>query len=300
MSSTLSRRGDQVAAATTTYDAVAEASAALVIDSFSSSFGLASRLLGPSVRGEVRTIYALVRVADEVVDVPVPPEGRARQRASLDALEAEVGEAMTYGSSANLVVHAFARTARRCGITNDLVTPFFASMRTDLDRRVHDEASLATYVHGSAEVVGLMCLRAFLAAEPARERRYDALAPGASRLGAAFQKVNFVRDLAEDTAELGRSYLPGLEPEGDPARQDPARDRWLDEVDADLAAAAEVIGALPRNSRVAVCAAHDLFGELSRRLREVPVTELRRRRVSVPTTTKARLVARAAARGGRP
>jgi 15-cis-phytoene synthase len=133
----------QVAQALATYDAVAEASAALVIESFSSSFGLASRLLGPSVRGEVRTIYALVRVADEVVDVPVPAEARARQRASLDALEAEVADAMTYGSSANLVVHAFARTARRCGITAELVTPFFASMRADLDVRVHDEASLA-------------------------------------------------------------------------------------------------------------------------------------------------------------
>ncbi|GAA1904923.1 squalene/phytoene synthase family protein [Nocardioides lentus] len=283
-----------------TYDGVADASAALVIDSFSSSFGLASRLLGAGVRGEVRNIYALVRVADEVVDVPVPPAGRARQRASLDALEAEVLDALEHGSSTNLVVHAFARTARRCGIGPDLVVPFFASMRTDLDRSVHDEASLATYVYGSAEVVGLMCLRAFLADEPSRAHLYDDLAPGAQRLGAAFQLVNFVRDLAEDTGDLGRSYLPGLEPDGDAALQDPARDRWLDAVDGHLVAAGQVVPHLPRSSRLAVCAAHDLFGELSARLREVPVTELRRRRVSVPRARKARLVAAVVARSGLP
>lgn len=279
------------------YDDVADASAALVIDAYSSSFGLASRLLAGRVRADVRNVYALVRVADEIVDAPRPGQRADQQRQDLDTLEDETATAMTTGSSSNLVVHAFARSARRCGIDASLVTPFFASMRTDLDRTSHDEASLATYVYGSAEVVGLMCLRAFLAEEHRREQQYDDLAAGAQRLGAAFQKVNFLRDLGEDTGELGRRYLPGI----DPARpDDDARDRWLDDIDADLVAAAEVVPALPRGSRLAVCAAHDLFSDLSARLRRTPAQDLVATRVRVPDPVKARLVAAAVLRGGRP
>jgi phytoene/squalene synthetase len=279
------------------YDDVADASAALVIDAYSSSFGLASRLLAAPVRRHVRNIYALVRVADEVVDAPRPGLDTAGQAAALDTLEAETLEAMRTGVSSNLVVHAFARTARACEVEPDLVAPFFASMRTDLERRDHDEESLARYVYGSAEVVGLMCLRAFVMGERHRARRYDELAPGAQRLGAAFQKVNFLRDLGEDADLLGRRYLPGL----DPARLDTAgRDRWLDDIDADLRAAAAVVPGLPRSSRLAVCAAHDLFAELSARLRATPPHEIRHRRVRVPQPVKARLVAAAVLRGGQP
>lgn len=293
----LRRAGGTTPAPHRTYDDVAEASAALVIDRYSSSFGLASRLLGPRVRPHVRNVYALVRVADELVDAPRPELDAAQQAAALDTLERETTVAMATGASSNLVVHAFARTARSCGIEADLVTPFFASMRTDLERRVHDEESLAAYVYGSAEVVGLMCLRAFVADEPDPTARYEQLAPGAQRLGAAFQKVNFVRDLGQDTDSLGRCYLPGLDPRAPTAA---GRDRWLDEVDADLATAARVVPRLPRASRLAVCAAHDLFAELSRRLRRTPAAQLRTQRVRVPAPVKARLVAEAALRGGMP
>lgn len=279
------------------YDDVAEASASLVIRSYSSSFGLASRLLGGRVRADVRNVYALVRVADEIVDAPRPEHDDAERRATLDALEQATGTALRTGSSSNLVVHAFARTARRCGIDETLVSPFFASMRTDLDRTEHDEASLATYVYGSAEVVGLMCLRAFLADEPQRESQYDALGPGAQRLGSAFQKVNFLRDLGEDGDDLGRRYLVGLDP-ADP--DEAAWLRWLDDVDADLAAAASVVPALPRSSRVAVCTAHDLFSELAVRLRRTSPVEARDRRVRVPGAVKARLAAGALLRDGLP
>ncbi|WP_220451342.1 phytoene/squalene synthase family protein [Nocardioides dongkuii] len=276
---------------------MADASAALVIDAYSSSFGMASRLLSEPVRSHVRNVYALVRVADEIVDAPRPDQVPAQQRTALDTLEEETVGAMQSGSSSNLVVHAFARTARACDVDTSLVAPFFASMRTDLERTEHDEESLAAYVYGSAEVVGLMCLRAFLVEDPRRTSRYDDLAPGARRLGAAFQKVNFLRDLGEDAHLLGRRYLPGL----DPARMDArARDRWLDDIDGDLAAAADVVPRLPRSSRLAVCAAHDLFAELSARLRATPAPEIARRRVRVPHAVKARMIAGAVLRGGRP
>lgn len=275
------------------YDAVASRSAAVVIRAYSTSFGWASRLLGRAEREHVGNIYALVRVADEIVDDPQQswsPEDRGRM---LAALEADTAQALASGRSANLVVHAFACTARRYGVGTDLVTPFFASMRADLTIREHDAASFAEYVHGSAEVVGLMCLKVFVDGDPAA---YDRLAPGAARLGAAFQKVNFLRDLRQDHQTLGRTYFPGLDPAD---FTDSQRDALLDDIDADLAAAREALAHLPAGSRRAVWLAHALFAELSRRLRATPAAEIRERRVRVPDVVKARIVARAALSGGR-
>lgn len=279
------------------YDAVAEASAALVIRSYSSSFGLASRLLAPAIRRDVRNIYALVRVADEIVDAPRPEQGLVDRSNELDQLEEQTAAAMITGSSSNLVVHAFARTARRVGIDLALVTPFFDSMRADLTQVEHDFESLAAYIYGSAEVVGLMCLRAFLAEESKADARYDHLAPGARRLGAAFQKINFLRDFGEDCDGLGRRYLVGLNPD---KPDEDAWSLWLDDIDLDLTAAAAAIPYLPASSRVAVCTAHDLFAELTARLRESSASEARRQRVRVPNAGKAKIAAGAVARRGMP
>jgi 15-cis-phytoene synthase len=271
------------------YDAVAVDSARLVIRRYSTSFGLACRLLAEPVRTHVCNVYALVRVADELVDAPRPGSGDDDRRILLDGLEAETLAAMACGQSANLVVHAFARTAAACGIGPDLLLPFFASMRTDLDRWEHDQASFDAYVYGSAEVVGLMCLKAFLVEDPNAAATYDALAPGARRLGAAFQKLNFLRDLAADHEVLGRCYFPDL----DPARLTVARrDQLLDDIDSDLRAAAAALPELPETSRNAVRLAHALFSELSARLRRTPVERIRTERIRVPTATKARVLAR--------
>lgn len=279
------------------YDSVSEASAAVVIREYSSSFGLASRLLGEPVRTQVRNIYALVRVADEIVDNPDPALGREARATMLTWLQDDVRHALRTGYSGNLVVHAFARTALEVGIEDDIVAPFFESMRMDLDTRVHTQESFDRYVFGSAEVVGLMCLRAFLAAPdahgPARPS-YEELAPGAQRLGAAFQKLNFVRDLTDDHDLLRRDYFPGLDVEG---FCDADRDRILDDIDADLAAAAAVVPGLPPSSRRAVRAAHATFAELAARLRATPASQIRRTRVRVPAAVKLRLVA-SAVRGG--
>lgn len=273
------------------YDSVAEASAALVIKRYSTSFGVASRLLSEPTRTHVRNVYALVRVADEIVDAPHPYD-RAAQRRLLDALEADVADAMRDGHSANLVVHAFARSARSCAIEPELIAPFFASMRMDLDRCEHDADSFARYVYGSAEVVGLMCLRAFLIGLPGG--RYEALAPGARRLGAAFQKVNFLRDLAEDHHDLGRHYFPGIDPV---TLTDAQRDALLDDIDDDLRVAGVAIRDLPANSRRAVQVAHGLFAALSGRLRRTPASQIARHRVRVPAPAKLRVVTATLVRG---
>lgn len=275
---------------TTLYDRCAQDAAASVISSYSTSFALACRLLGPRVRGQVRSVYALVRVADEIVDGAAEQAGLAPavQRLVLDELEAETLTAIDRGFSTNLVVHAFATAARECGIGPELVHPFFASMRTDLDRTDHDAASHEAYVYGSAEVVGLMCLQVFLGAGQGRTPAPDPepdLVSGARSLGAAFQNVNFLRDRADDRDRLGRDYL-GLD-EGD----DAVRAAVLDRIERDLDAAARVIPRLPADCRRAVTTAHGLFAELARRLRH----EGGDGRVSVPTTVKATIAARAIA-----
>ncbi|PKH40963.1 Phytoene/squalene synthetase [Nocardioides alpinus] len=280
------------------YDTVSEDSAAVVISQYSSSFGVASRLLAEPVRTQVRNIYALVRVADEIVDNPSPDLAREARERMLTWLLEDVRHALVAGYSANLVVHAFARTALSVGIEDDVVEPFFASMRMDLDTTTHTPATFDRYVYGSAEVVGLMCLRAFVAApdgpaDPAAA--YDALSPGARRLGAAFQKLNFLRDLADDHDLLHRTYFPGLDPD---RFCDADRDRILDDIDADLAAASAVVPELPPSSRRAVSAAHATFAELSSRLRRTSAQEIRRSRVRVPTAVKLRIAA-GAVYGGR-
>ncbi len=281
-------------APTSLYDLVAQRSAGCVIAGYSTSFGWATRLLDQPVRTHVRSLYALVRLADEIVDDPDSGLDVAARSRALDELEAETARAVAGTRSTNLVVQAFAVTARRYGIDGALIDPFFASMRADLTVTAHDPESLAQYVHGSAEVVGLMCLRVFVDGDEETAAR---LAPAASALGAAFQKVNFLRDLAEDHDGLGRDYVPGVDVD---RLDDAQRDLLLDEIDADLDRAATALPHLPRSSRAAVTAAHGLYTALSRRLRRTPAARIRRTRVRVPEPEKALVIARAvlAARRG--
>lgn len=271
---------------TTLYDSTAAAAAASVIRAYSTSFGLATRLFGPRVRGHIRNVYALVRIADEVVDGAAEAAGvdAAEQRRVLDDLEVETFAAMGRGFSSNLVVHAFALTARECGISRRHVEPFFASMRTDLDRSEHDDASHDDYVYGSAEVVGLMCLQVFVNAGAAAPAEPDAdLVTGARRLGAAFQDINFLRDHADDAGRLGRDYLR--------VGNETRRRDVLDRIDADLAVAAATIPRLPADCRTAVATAHGLFASLADRLRRAEDPDTR---VRVPNPVKAGIALRAA------
>ena len=278
------------------YDRVAEETSSVVIRRYSTSFGLASRLLGPGVRQHVENIYALVRVADEIVDGAAEDAGLDVVGAGrvLNELEVETERAMEHGFSSNLVVHAFALTAREVSFGTELTAPFFDSMRADLSAKVHDQASFERYVYGSAEVVGLMCLQAFLFGENVTDHaRFET---GARALGAAFQKVNFLRDLSADFETLGRSYFPDVAVD---SFDEATKSRLLDDIDADLAVSAAVVPDLPRSSRRAVALAQSLFAELAVRLRATPATELIHTRVRVPNPVKARL-AIAAAMGAKP
>ncbi len=253
---------------------------------YSTSFSLATRLLSPRVRVDIRNLYAMVRTADEIVDAGLDPQDAA---VLLDAYEATVRAAPSQRFHADPVVHAFALSARRCGFSDEHVAQFFSSMRCDLTHRTHTHDSFEDYVCGSAEVIGLLCLDAFYAGGP----RPSGIEEGARRLGAAFQKINFLRDLREDSAELGRSYFPNLP---DPASLDEERKTAIiADIRRDLAVARGAMKKLPRGSRVGVAAATALFTELTDQLAATPAADILTTRVSVSPARKAFLVSRAAA-----
>lgn len=275
------------------YTRTARAAAARVIGEYSTSFGYASRLLPRDVRTGIADVYALVRVADEIVDGPAAEAGLDRSEivATLDDLEHDTLTAMRRGFSANLVVHAFAATARRTGIDEELVRPFFTSMRMDAEPLTRfDREHYHRYIHGSAEVVGSMCLRVFALEQPGLVID-EQLEEGARRLGSAFQKVNFLRDLADDAGRLGRSYIPGLDPRTFTDRE---KEAVVDEIADDLAVARAAIARLPRGSRRATAAAAALFARLNEQLRATPASRLRTTRVSVPLRRKLGILLRAA------
>ncbi|WP_183086122.1 phytoene/squalene synthase family protein [Mycetocola tolaasinivorans] len=266
------------------YNAVAAENSVHLLGRYSSSFGAASRLLPREKRDPIAAIYALVRVADEIVDGPGQSAGLSTHEcaATLDDLERETEHAMDTGFSSNLVVHAFAQTARWAGFGTELTRPFFASMRTDLARSVHDRESIAEYIFGSAEVIGLMCTAVFCADTPVDPARPEIVA-SARALGAAFQKINFLRDLGDDLEARGRNYFPGVNVALLTARD---RDAIIADINADLALARAGIRHLPRPSRAAVLCATDLFTALTAKMAAVDPRDLLRTRIRVTTPRK--------------
>lgn len=280
------------------FSRTAQQAARAVISNYSTSFGLATRLLGPAHRHHIRNVYALVRIADEIVDGLAADAGldAGQQNEMLENFIQATRTALQFGLSDNLIIHAFAHTARATGITGDLIEPFFASMRTDLDTpdqtrasvRGFDEDDHRTYVYGSAEVVGLMCLKVFLCDQSRTPAQIEKLEHGARQLGAAFQNINFLRDLADDSQRLGRSYLSA-----DSRLTEADKNRWVDTIRQQLARADDTIALLPKDARAAVRSAASLFTALNDKVADTPVERLYRQRVRIPNTSKAQLTAKA-------
>jgi phytoene/squalene synthetase len=220
------------------YDAVCAEASGRIVRRYSTSFSIGIHLLHRRFRDPIKAIYGFVRFADEIVDTFHDHNKRRHYQ-----VQEDTHQALGDGISLNPVLHSFQRTANTYGIDASLIDPFLASMEMDLDRKVHDARTFATYVRGSAEVVGLMCLLVFCEGD---EARYERLKPAAMRLGSAFQKVNFLRDLQDDHAALGRTYFPGI----DVACMDDAMKKRAEaDVAADLEAALEGIRELPAGSR---------------------------------------------------
>jgi phytoene synthase len=275
------------------YSLAAHRASKEVIYSYSTSFGMATRLLSKDVRHHVENIYALVRVADEIVDGSAA-EAQAKgaeldPEAELNAFEQETYRAMQLGFSTNLIIHAFAITAREVGISKDIVEPFFYSMRQDLTEKEHDQASFDTYVYGSAEVVGLMCLAAFVHGGSYTKEEKVALVKGARALGSAFQKVNFLRDLSADFKRLGRSYFPNVNVSN---FDEQTKARLVADINEDLKVSAQSLPLLPRSARAAVTAAQLLFTELNQTIGNTEARKLIETRISVGNAKKLWLLAK--------
>ena len=263
-----------------TYDAACDRAAAQVMAHYSTSFSLATRLLPQPMRTDIRNLYAVVRIADEIVDGTTAQAHECAETA-LDAYEAAVLHAPAHRFHADPVLHAFAATARACRFPDAELRAFFASMRSDLPDQ--PDLPLGDYIYGSAEVIGLLCLRAFYRGDEAALT--PDLADGARALGSAFQKINFLRDVAEDSA-LGRSYT-------EHSLIDAPVHPFIPQIRTELAQAKEQIPNLPARVRPAVKVATALFEDLTDRIEATPPAQLRTTRVRVPNHRKLAIAARA-------
>lgn len=261
-----------------------------MLGAYSSSFSLATSLLGAQVRADIRALYALVRVADEIVD-GVGAEAGIDVAACLDAYEAAAVSVLRERFSPDPVVHAFGLTARACGFEEAWVRAFFASMRADIEPDSMGEAELCRYVYGSAEVIGLMCVAIFLRGRSVPLQERAVMDDSARRLGAAFQKVNFLRDLGDDSARLGRRYYEVPLTEN-------RKTEIVEEIRGDFTAASPGLALLPRRARGTVAAARNIYADLLEEIARTPAAELERRRVRVSGYRKAWLAVRGAVPAG--
>jgi phytoene synthase len=253
----------------------------VLTNNYSTSFGLATRLFGAEIRPHIYNVYGLVRLADEIVDTYTGSDAGLL----LNDLQAETHAAIPRGYSTNTVVHAFAVTAKKFGIDASLIDPFFESMRIDLHPKNYKSDDYERYIYGSAQVVGLMCLKVFCQGDAAQ---YKKLESGAKALGGAFQKVNFLRDIADDHERLGRYYFPvGSFKDFD----EETKMYIVLDIDRDFALAHEAIVRLPVTARPAVMAAYKYYLRLHNKLRETPADVIKKQRIRVSNPHKLAVLA---------
>ena len=248
---------------------------------YSTSFSLGIRLLSKESRWAVFSIYGLVRVADEIVDTF---HGYNKEK-MLSDFKAQTYMAMEEGISTNPVLHAFQLAANQFGIGKELIEPFFQSMEEDLDTSTHSLASYSEYIYGSAEVVGLMCLKVFC---NGNEEQYNHLVPFARSLGAAFQKVNFLRDIRSDVDERGRVYFPGVD-----FNHFTDADKYdiIQDVKKDFAHAYKGIVQLPVGCRLGVYTAYIYYLKLLEKIERTTAVDILESRVRIPNSQKIALLA---------
>lgn len=249
---------------------------------YSTSFGQSSKLFSPSIQLDIYAIYGLVRIADEIVDT-YPGKDKAEQ---LALLESETLLALRRGYSTNPIVHAFALTANKYDITKPLISPFFESMRMDLKPTTFTQSSYKRYIYGSAEVIGLMCLKVFCQHDA---DQYKTLKSGAQSLGAAYQKINFLRDIASDFHDRHRMYFPGTSFDSFDESQ---KNQVIHDIKKDLDDARQALNRLPATAAKAVRLSFIYYSELLKKLEHTPVEKIKTSRIRISDARKARLFLR--------
>ncbi|MDO6432818.1 phytoene/squalene synthase family protein [Flavitalea sp. BT771] len=252
---------------------------------YSTSFSSAIKLLHPDLRDPIHGIYGFVRLADEIVDTFHDYD----KVTLLDRFEADTWSAIREGISLNPVLQSFQLSVNRFHIEERLVAAFFKSMRTDLEKKEwSSREELTEYIYGSAEVVGLMCLQIFCEGD---SHLAKVLSKEATALGAAFQKINFLRDLRDDVEGLNRQYFSDV----NFTRFSPETKAFIEQdILQDLRVAYRGIQRLPSKARFGVLVAYRYYLCLFRKIRSLPPEVLMRKRVRVPNLQKALLLLRTA------
>ncbi len=249
---------------------------------YSTSFSLGIKLLAKEYRWAVFATYGFVRLADEIVDTF---HGFNKERLLAD-FKKQTYQSIEEGISTNPVLHAFQMAANQFGIGNDLIEPFFNSMEEDLGKTTHDEMSYNEYIYGSAEVVGLMCLKIFCKGD---QTQYSSLVPYARSLGAAFQKVNFLRDIKSDVEERGRVYFPNID---FTHFTDMEKMDIIHDVKKDFDHALIGIKKLPIGCRLGVYTAYIYYLKLLEKIERTTAEEILQSRIRIPNSQKVVLLAK--------
>jgi len=259
------------------FDTISNQSAVNITKKYSTSFSIAVYLLAPSIRQAIYNIYGFVRVADEIVD---SFEGYP-QEDLFNRFEGEYHYAMEHGISTNPVINAFQKTVKEYKIEDELVQAFLRSMRADLTKQIYsNQQEMEDYIYGSADVVGLMCLKVFVKGD---QSEYLRLKKPAMKLGSAFQKINFLRDLKQDYDDLNRTYFPNIDPDNLNSED---KDKIIQEIKEDFDTAFDGIKNLPKEAKLGVFVAYKYYTQLLKKVNRTPAIVLKEKRISVSNYLK--------------
>ena len=264
------------------FDTVSFKCSKLVTKSYSTSFSLAVKMLSPSIRDAIYSIYGFVRFDDEIVDSFHDYE----KEYLIEDFEKDYYKAVQLGISLNPILNSFQHTVKEYNITDDLVQAFLKSMKMDLIKSNYQtQTEYIDYIYGSADVVGLMCLKVFVSG---KEHKYEQLKHEAMRLGSAFQKVNFLRDLKDDSTILNRAYFPGVNLNN---FNEDSKNQIIKEIEEDFRIAYQGIVKLPIEAKFGVYTAYVYYKKLLQKLKNTPYYEIGNSRIRVSNYTKAGLLA---------
>lgn len=253
----------------------------LITEHYSTSFTLGIKTLDRKFHLPIYAVYGFVRYADEIVDTFHEYD----KKALLEKFKRDTYQAIDEGISLNPVLQSFQLVVRQYGIDPELIDAFLHSMEMDLYYQDYDINGYNEYIYGSAEVVGLMCLRVFCEGDKAM---YERLKEPARKLGAAFQKVNFLRDVKSDYQDRGRTYFPDVNFNDFTCD---AKNQIEADIQRDFDEAYQGILNLPKGARMGVYLAYVYYQTLFNKIKELPVTKIQNERVRVPDAKKIALLA---------
>lgn len=265
------------------FDTVSHQCSKAVTKSYSTSFSLATKMLAGTIRQDIYNIYGFVRFADEIVDSFHDYD----KEMLFNQFENDLELALSQKISLNPILNSFQETYHKYHIDKHLVNSFMKSMRLDLHKNDYlTEDEYRDYIYGSADVVGLMCLKVFVKGDA---EKFEALKESAMSLGSAFQKVNFLRDLKADYEDLSRTYFPNT----DLSKLDEiSKKTIIDEIESDFANGLRGIKELPIEAKFGVFMAYRYYSQLLKKLKKTPALDIKSSRIRVPNYKKLEILTR--------